>query len=88
MSDTRQRFRFRLRHLFLTVTGLCALLASFVFSEQAFLHVLVFVVSSAMARISTRRWALWIVGPIFALMGGLIGIMSVDFLASVAYRFL
>ena len=82
MSETQQRFQIRLRHLFLIVTVLCAFLALAVaIPFFAFLLGFVFVVGSAMARISTRSSELWIIGPIFALAGGFIGtVLSILFL--------
>ncbi len=76
MSETQQRFQFRLRHLFLIVTGLCVFLAvAVVLPWLAFPFAFIFVVGSAMARISTRSRGLWILGPLFAWLGGLGGIV-------------
>ena len=76
MFETRQRFQFRLRDLLLIVTGLCVFLAvAVVLPWLAFPFAFIFVVGSAMARISTRSRGLWILGPLFAWLGGLGGIV-------------
>jgi hypothetical protein len=76
MSETRQPIQFRLRHVLLIVTLLCMFLALCVIHPM--LAIIVFTVAfvgGGMACISTRSPRRWIVGPIFGLYFGVLGML-------------